>query len=125
MNAPGRSEEINLAHPLHSPAFFAGDPYPTFRELRGADPVCWNSDAGFWALLKYEAIRFVSTNPALFSSAKRITITDPAMKNAVLEGTRLYTGPLRRRRQSARNRSQRFGERLQIIVGDVDVRRDP
>ncbi len=67
-----------MTHPLHSPACipqrFAGDPYPAFRELRGADPGCWNSDAGFWALLKYEDIRFVSTNPALFSSAKGVTI---------------------------------------------------
>ncbi|MCH9732887.1 MAG: cytochrome P450 [Actinomycetia bacterium] len=86
-----------MTHPLHSPAFYAGDPYPAFRELRGADPVCWNSDAGFWALLKYEDIRFVSTNPALFSSAKGVTIPDPAMKNAVLEGNLLYTDPPRHR----------------------------
>ncbi len=55
---------------LHSPAFYAGDPYPTYRALRADDPVSWNDAAGFWALLKYEDVRFVSTNPALFTSAK-------------------------------------------------------
>ena len=64
--------------PLHSPDFYAGDPYPAYRELRATAPVCWNDVTNFWALLKYEDIRFVSSNPALFSSTKGITIPDPA-----------------------------------------------
>ena len=53
--------------PLHSPDFYAGDPYPAYHELRATTPVCWNDVTNFWALLKYEDIRFVSSNPALFS----------------------------------------------------------
>lgn len=86
-----------MAHPLHSPAFYAGDPYPAYRELRGTDPVCWNEEAGFWALLKYEDIRFVSTNPALFSSARGITIPDPAIDNPVLDGSLIFADPPRHR----------------------------
>ncbi|GJF08094.1 linalool 8-monooxygenase [Mycolicibacterium cyprinidarum] len=86
-----------MAHPLHSPAFYAGDPYPTYRELRATDPVCWNEAAGIWALLKYEDIRYVSTNPALFSSAKGITIPDPAIESPVLDGSLLFTDPPRHR----------------------------
>ena len=49
--------------PLHSPDFFAGDPYPAYKELRASAPVCWNDVTKFWALLKYEDIRYVSTQP--------------------------------------------------------------
>ena len=83
--------------PLHSPDFYAGDPYPAYRELRATTPVCWNGVTNFWALLKYEDIRFVSSNPALFSSAKGITIPDPAMPSAVQEGNLIFSDPPRHR----------------------------
>lgn len=86
-----------MTFPLHSPEFYAGDPYPAFKELRKSAPVCWNDTTGFWALLKYEDIRFVSTNPAMFSSARGISIPDPAIPNPVLEGNLIFTDPPRHR----------------------------
>lgn len=83
--------------PLHSPDFYAGDPFPAFRELRATAPVCWNDVTNFWALLKYEDVRFVSSNPALFSSTKGITIPDPALANPVQEGSLIFTDPPRHR----------------------------
>jgi len=83
--------------PLHSPDFYAGDPYPAYRELRATSPVCWNDVTNFWALLKYEDIRFVSSNPALFCSSKGITIPDPAYENPVQEGSLIFTDPPRHR----------------------------
>ncbi|OBH79996.1 cytochrome [Mycobacterium scrofulaceum] len=82
---------------LHSPDFYAGDPYPTYRELRATAPVCWNDVTNFWALLKYEDIRFVSTNPATFTSTRGITIPDPQMGNAVQDGNLIFTDPPRHR----------------------------
>jgi cytochrome P450 len=86
-----------VTYPLHSPEFYAGDPYPAFKELRASAPVCWNDVTGFWALLKYEDIRFVSTNPAIFSSAKGVSIPDPAVPNPVQEGNLIFTDPPRHR----------------------------
>jgi cytochrome P450 len=83
--------------PLHSPDFYAGDPYPAFKKLRASAPVCWNDTTGFWALLKYEDIRFASTNPTMFSSAKGITVPDPALPNPVQEGNLIFTDPPRHR----------------------------
>ena len=85
------------AIPLHSPDFYAGDPYPAYRELRATAPVCWNDVTKFWALLKYEDIRFVSSSPALFTSTKGITIPDPAMPSPVQEGTLIFSDPPRHR----------------------------
>ncbi|MGA9678743.1 MAG: cytochrome P450 [Mycobacterium sp.] len=82
---------------MHSPDFYAGDPYPAYRELRATAPVCWNDVTNFWALLKYEDIRFVSSNPALFTSTKGITIPDPAMPSPVQEGSLIFTDPPRHR----------------------------
>ena len=83
--------------PLHSPDFFAGDPYPAYRELRASAPVCWNDVTKFWALLKYEDIRYVSTNPDKFSSTKGITIPDPVLPNPVQRGSLIFTDPPRHR----------------------------
>jgi cytochrome P450 len=85
------------AVPLHSPDFYAGDPYPAYRELRGTTPVVWNDVTNFWALLKYEDIRFVSGHPQLFSSTSGITIPDPALPEPVQEGNLIFTDPPRHR----------------------------
>ncbi|MGH3677477.1 MAG: cytochrome P450 [Mycobacterium sp.] len=83
--------------PLHSPDFFIGDPFPAYKALRESAPVCWNDVTKFWALLKYEDIRYVSTNPDMFSSTKGITIPDPVFPNPVQEGNLIFTDPPRHR----------------------------
>ena len=83
--------------PLHSPDFYAGDPYPAYRELRATSPVVWNDVTNFWALAKYEDIRFVSSNPAKFTSTKGISIPDPAQPEPVQEGNLIFTDPPRHR----------------------------
>ena len=85
------------AVPLHSPDFYAGDPYPAYRELRATAPVCWNDVTNFWALLRYDDIRFVSSSPAMFSSTKGVSIPDPAMPNPVQPGNLIFTDPPRHR----------------------------
>lgn len=88
---------MQTTFPLHSPDFYAGDPYPAYRELRANMPVCWNDVTNFWALLKYEDIRFVSSNPTLFTSTKGISIPDPQLPNPVQEGNLIFTDPPRHR----------------------------
>lgn len=83
--------------PLHSPDFYAGDPYPSYRELRNTTPVVWNDVTNFWALLKYEDIRYVSGHPLTFSSMKGITIPDPDQPEPVQEGNLIFTDPPRHR----------------------------
>jgi cytochrome P450 len=92
-----REAGLPTTFPLHSPDFFTGDPYPAYRELRATDPVCWNDVTKFWALLKYEDIRYVSTNPDTFSSTKGITIPDPDLPNPVQDGNLIFTDPPRHR----------------------------
>jgi cytochrome P450 len=83
--------------PLHSPDFYAGDPYPAYRELRNTTPVVWNDVTNFWALLKYEDIRHVSSHPLTFSSTKGVSIPDPAQPEPVQEGNLIFTDPPRHR----------------------------
>lgn len=92
-----REAALRTEFALHSPDFFAGDPYPAYRDLRASEPVCWNDVTKFWALLKYEDIRYVSTNPGTFTSTKGITIPDPVMPNPVQEGNLIFTDPPRHR----------------------------
>lgn len=83
--------------PLHSPDFYAGDPYPGYRELRNSTPVVWNDVTNFWALTKYEDIRQVSGHPLTFTSTRGISIPDPAMPSPVQEGNLIFTDPPRHR----------------------------
>ena len=59
--------------------------------------MCWNDVTKFWALLKYEDIRWVSSNPGKFSSTGGITIPDPAMPTPAVPGNLIFTDPPRHR----------------------------
>lgn len=85
------------AYPLQSPDFYAGDPFPAYRDLRATAPVVWNDVTNFWALTKYEDVRFVSGHPHLFSSTRGITIPDPSQPEPVQEGNLIFTDPPRHR----------------------------
>jgi cytochrome P450 len=56
--------------------FERGEAHEAFRVLRHEAPVHWNPGTdelkGFWSVLKYSDIMFVSSHPLLFSSAKGI-----------------------------------------------------
>ena len=52
-------------------AFVDAVPHEAFARLRHEDPVHWNPEPdgrGFWAVTRYDDIRFVHRNTALFSS---------------------------------------------------------
>lgn len=49
----GAHVSVTLEFPLHSPDFYAGNPYPAYQRLRAEDPVHWHAERGFWAILKY------------------------------------------------------------------------
>ena len=70
---------------------------PPIESCAANSPVVWNDVTKFWALAKYEDIRFVSSNPALFTSTKGISIPDPAQPEPVQEGNLIFTDPPRHR----------------------------
>ncbi|MED5812109.1 cytochrome P450 [Mycolicibacterium sp. 050232] len=120
---------------MHSPDFYAGDPYPAYRELRAGTPVVWNDVTNFWALCKYEDVRFVSGNPGLFSSTKGITIPDPSQPEPVQEGNLIFTDPPRHRQlrkliNSGFTRRQvsllepKVREIVRGIIAEVDTSRE-
>lgn len=121
--------------PLHSPDFYAGDPYPAYRELRSTTPVVWNDVTKFWALLKYEDVRYVSGHPLLFTSTKGITIPDPSQPEPVQDGNLIFTDPPRHRQlrkliSSGFTRRQvtllepKVRELVKGIVDDIDPARE-
>ncbi|WP_370328954.1 cytochrome P450 [Mycolicibacterium hippocampi] len=131
----GRPEVPTTTAPLHSPDFYAGDPYPAYAELRHSTPVVWNDTTEFWALLKYEDIRYVSGHPLLFSSTKGITIPDPSEPEPIQEGNLIFTDPPRHRqlrklinagftRRQVTLLEPKVREIVKGIVDDVDPNRD-
>ena len=67
---------MTLRVPLHDPDFYRADPYPAYQRLRREAPVYWHEECGWWALAKYEDVRFVSIHPELFTSTQGIMIPD-------------------------------------------------
>ncbi|HYD47359.1 MAG TPA: cytochrome P450 [Terriglobales bacterium] len=65
--------------------FETGTPHHMFKLLRQEAPVYWHQEKngpGFWAITKYEDLKFVSKNPHLFSSARQGTLReDPPAKD--------------------------------------------
>jgi cytochrome P450 len=65
---------------LYSPASYAnGHPIDQYGWLRDNDPVHWHEEPdgpGFWAVTRYEDVKAVSRDTALFSSRPTIMIDD-------------------------------------------------
>ena len=53
---------------LQSPEIVA-DPYPTYAMLRERYPVCQVEPDGLWAVSRFEDVRYVLSNPEIFSAA--------------------------------------------------------
>jgi cytochrome P450 len=64
--------------PLHDPAWWAGDPYPAFAELRAHDPVHrYEGEAGeLWMITRHADVAAISKDPATFCSGLGVLLTD-------------------------------------------------
>jgi len=80
--------------PLHDPAFWSGDPYPVFAELRASDPVHrYEGEAGqLWAITRHADVLAISKDPATFCSGKGVLLTD-LTSPAVSADSIIYVDP--------------------------------
>ncbi len=80
--------------PFHDPAFWAGDPYPTFAQLRAEDPVHrYDGPAGeMWVVSRHADVQAVSKDPATFCSGKGVLLTD-LTRPALATDSILYLDP--------------------------------
>ena len=64
--------------PLHDPAWWAGDPYPAFAELRAHDPVHrYEGEAGeLWMITRHADVQAISRDPVTFCSGEGVLLTD-------------------------------------------------
>jgi len=62
---------------LSDPDFFVDhDPHPLWQQLREEDPIHWTEGlvSGFWSITRYDDIIAVVSEPALFTSARLISV---------------------------------------------------
>jgi cytochrome P450 len=83
----------HLAAPLADPAFYAGDPFPRFAELRAEAPVAWNREVGFWAVAAHADVLEVSKQPTTFCSGRGILLRDIGRDLPETPGALLYYDP--------------------------------
>jgi cytochrome P450 len=67
---------------LTDPSFYAGDPHPVYARLRREAPVFWCAEGQFWALSRYEDVRRVGHDTALFSSRRGTLLSDGRARDA-------------------------------------------
>lgn len=89
---------MDLRIPLHDPDFYRSDPYPAYRRLRREAPVYWHEERGFWALSRYEDVRFVSIHPELFTSTQGVMIPDEGAMTPDRQDLMIFADPPRHRR---------------------------
>jgi cytochrome P450 len=87
--------------PLHDPLWWAGDPYPELAALRAEDPVHrYEGEAGeLWMITRHADVQAVSKDPATFSSARGVLLTDltrPALGTSIVSLDPPRHGRLRR-----------------------------
>jgi hypothetical protein len=75
-------QELSEAARLTDPSFYAGNPHPVYARLRAEAPVFWCQAGQFWALSKYEDVRRVGHDTALFSSRRGTLLTDGRARDA-------------------------------------------
>ncbi len=88
---------MSIRVPLHDPDFYLADPYPAYQQLRREAPVYWHPEGGWWALSKYEDVRFVSIHPELFTSTQGVIIPDEGAITPDNLDLMLFTDPPRHR----------------------------
>ena len=93
---------MHLDAQLHTPEFYAGDPFPVYRRLRRESPVHWYAERGFWVLSRYEDVRWVSSHPELFTSERGIMIPDTGEVTPDMLDLLIFMDPPRHRRLRTR-----------------------
>ncbi len=83
---------------LLDPASYAGgQPHEQFRWLRANDPVHRHAEAdggpGFWAVTRYDDVREISRNHAVFSNEPSIMIADPVIAAPIEDKMMLMCDP--------------------------------
>jgi cytochrome P450 len=68
---PNRAHEP-LTDPIDDDAFYGGDVFPHFAQLRREAPVAWNATRGYWALSKHADVVEVSKHSEDYCSGKGI-----------------------------------------------------
>src|ERR1700759_5527080 len=75
-------QELSEVARLADPSFYAGNPHPVYARLRAEAPVFWCPAGQFWALTKYEDVRRVNHDAALFSSRRGTLLSDGRARDA-------------------------------------------
>jgi cytochrome P450 len=86
---------------IHDPAWWAGDPYPEFADLRAHDPVHrYEGEAGeLWMITRHADVQTISKDPATFCSGRGVLLTDltrPALGTSIVSLDPPRHGRLRR-----------------------------
>lgn len=122
-----------LAVPLHDPRFYVADPAPTYRRLRHEAPVYWHAERGWWAVSRYEDVRWMSIHPETFSSAGGIMIPEEGQEVTPDQiDSIVFMDPPRHRRLRALikrsfmpSRLRRLEPRIREIVRETVGRLEP
>lgn len=88
-----RTDARDLTAGLTDPAFYAGDPHPTFARLRREAPVAWCDEPGFWAVSRHRDVLEASTDPATFCSGRGVLLQDIGAQLPETPGALLYYDP--------------------------------
>jgi len=115
---PGRA----LAAALSDPAFYAGDPHPTFTRLRREAPMAWNEEVGFWAVTRHADVLAISKDAATFCSGQGILLRDIGQQLPEQPGALLYVDPPEHSRYRGLVQPAFAPSRIRALEGPIRAR---
>jgi cytochrome P450 len=87
--------------PLTDAAFYASEPWDTYRWLRDESPVYWCAPAGFWAITRHEDVLRVSKDPETYCSGEGMTMRGGELSDVPGGATLITLDPPRHTSQRA------------------------
>jgi cytochrome P450 len=124
--------DVDTAPKLDDPLFYTGNPFPTYQWMRREAPVYWYAEREFWALSRYEDVRWVSMRPEQFCCGRGIMIPDPDAVTPAKMDLLSFMDPPRHRTVRALIKSgftprrvARLEPRLRELARDIVARIQP
>jgi cytochrome P450 len=86
------TDRASLVQQFDDPAFYAGDPYPAYAELRANDPLA-RHPGGFRIVSRHADVLRISRDPETFCSGRGILLMDIGRDLPEIPGALLYVDP--------------------------------
>lgn len=109
------TDRASLVEQFDDPAFYAGDPYPVYAELRAHDPLARHPSGRFRVVSRHADVLRISRDPGTFCSGRGVLLMDIGRELPDVPGALLYVDPPQHTRYRALVNPSFTGARVRAL----------